>query len=444
MPEQPLFPTVGPRWCVDLMGGLAAAVPELTSTDWSQLRAFEGHLRRSLATRSIPESAAERPAHLLGLREELATTTTTDATTARCVENALPAAPDLVQTMRQLICGFYDLDLRDASGAGHGRIILHHGSDTARKRWAPRLAAGALAGIAMTEQIGGARIREITTQLTPAQDGSWTLSGEKVWISRLNEASVFVVFARTAEAGAGEDGIAAVVVDAADPALVRHPETPTGLQGWSWGRLSFDRVSVNEHDILCGRADAPSGMSGLGVFYEHFAHYRALVTATALGAAVAAADIVAAHLAARLQDGQITRVRDHALIALGRSHAALHSSILAVLHTQRLAATGSDAASLWGRTTKAFGVETARDVADELVVLTGAAGFTAGSRLQKIRRDLDALRYADGMHDSLNRSAGQQLLSAHLNAPEGPDHDLTAPAPVPEPRREQPAVLRRP
>ena len=41
--------------------------------------------------------------------------------------------------------------------------------------------------------------------------------------------------------------------------------------------------------------------------------------------------------------------------------------------------------------------------------LTGAAGFTADSGTAKARRDLNALLYADGIHDSLYRSAGRSL-----------------------------------
>jgi alkylation response protein AidB-like acyl-CoA dehydrogenase len=67
-------------------------------------------------------------------------------------------------------------------------------------------------------------------------------------------------------------------------------------------------------------------------------------------------------------------------------------------------------ADLWGRCAKALGVDLARQAVDDLVVLVGARGFEAGHVLQKARRDLEGLRYADGMHDSLYRSAGRTLL----------------------------------
>jgi alkylation response protein AidB-like acyl-CoA dehydrogenase len=297
-----------------------------------------------------------------------------------------------------MICGYHDLDLRDATGLGHGRMILRHATEATRQQWVPRLRAGELAGIAMTEAGGGTRIRAITARLSPHPDGGWRLHGEKRWISRLVEAAVFVVFARTPDGAIG-----AIAVDAASPGIHRYPEEPSGLGGWAWGRLVFDGVPVAAADIL-------AGSDGLELFAHHFAHYRSLVTITALGAAAAAHDIVTAHLADRRRRGEIGRVRDHALIAIARTHAQVDSAVLAALHTQRLAAHEHPDASLWGRTTKAHGVDQARAATDELVVLIGATGFTAGHRLQKIWCDLAALRYADGLHDSLYLSAGRCLL----------------------------------
>ena len=100
----------------------------------------------------------------------------------------------------------------------------------------------------------------------------------------------------------------------------------------------------------------------------------------------------------------------NALIALGRAHAQINAGLLTALHTQRLAATEHNAATLWGQSGKGLGVDLARGVLDELSALIGAAGFTVDHPLQRTRRALEAFRFADGIHDGLYRSAGQALL----------------------------------
>jgi hypothetical protein len=37
--------------------------------------------------------------------------------------------PALVQTLIQFICGYRDVDLRDSTGLGHGRLIARHAAE---------------------------------------------------------------------------------------------------------------------------------------------------------------------------------------------------------------------------------------------------------------------------------------------------------------------------
>ena len=114
---------------------------------------------------------------------------------------------------------------------------------------------------------------------------------------------------------------------------------------------------------------------------------------------------------ARVATGILPRLRDTALVTLGRSHIELNSALLTALAAARLAASHHHDADLWSRTAKAHAVDTANHLASELPLLIGASGFQAGSRLAKARADLGGLLYADGIHDSLFRSAGRSLTS---------------------------------
>jgi alkylation response protein AidB-like acyl-CoA dehydrogenase len=159
---------------------------------------------------------------------------------------------------------------------------------------------------------------------------------------------------------------------------------------------------------------------------EHFAAYRPLVTATALGGAAAVFDTVAATLATRRASGELARLRDTALVTLGRAHANLVTALLGVIVAAQLSSAGRQDAERWGAAMKAHGIDTANQAAAELALLLGAVGYRADSPVAKIRRDLGGLLYADGIHDSLYRTAGKQHTMIK--------HD------VPEPRRRLEAV----
>jgi alkylation response protein AidB-like acyl-CoA dehydrogenase len=85
------------------------------------------------------------------------------------------------------------------------------------------------------------------------------------------------------------------------------------------------------------------------------------------------------------------------------------AAFLAALHAQRLSESGDRRAEIWGCAIKAHAVDAACTAASNLTLLAGAAGCAVGSPLEKATRDLRALLYADGIHDSLYRAAGRAL-----------------------------------
>lgn len=359
--------------------------------DWARLAAFADALDRAVVAYPVDAElpvGAERSRRLRTIRREL----------ADCGLAGPDGDPALFHVLVQFVCGYRDIDLRDSFGLGHGSLIANYGSPGVRQKWIPRLRAGELAGIAITECHGGSRPAETHTQAVAGPDGTWLVTGRKTWISRLNEAAVFVLFFRT------PDGrLAAAAVDAAEEGLRRQPIPPTGLAGWAWGVLELDAVPIRQDDVLYG--------SGMRLLRRHFAGYRPLVTATALGGAAAVFDTVTTKLSTRQSTGELPRLRDSALMTLGRAHVQLATALLGTVMAANLAEAGSAEAELWGAATKAHGVDVANATVAELALLLGASGFRADCQTAKTRRDLSGLLYADGIHDSLYRAAGKHHIA---------------------------------
>jgi alkylation response protein AidB-like acyl-CoA dehydrogenase len=378
--------------------------------DWRRLAALATALDEALADHPVGAGlpgGTERSRQLQAIRRHLAQ--------KGHVDTAGHAAPFPV--LAQFVCGYRDIDLRDATGLGHGVLIARHGSPHIQQMWIPRLLAGELAGIAVTEPHGGSRPAETRTHAVAGPAGTWLVTGRKTWISRLTEAAVFVLFFRT------PDGrLAAAAVDAAEPGLCRQPIQPTGLAGWTWGILDLDAVPVRPDDVLLG--------DGMALLREHFASYRPLVTATAIGGAAAVFDTVTAALTARQATGDLTRLRDSALVTLGRTHAQLVTALLGAVVASHLADSRLDDAERWAAAMKAHGIDTANSTAAELALLLGAEGFRADCQIAKTRRDLGGLLYADGIHDSLYRTAGKHHITAyHTNTYDTAGDRTAVPAP---------------
>ncbi|HEX4094417.1 MAG TPA: acyl-CoA dehydrogenase family protein [Trebonia sp.] len=382
-------------------GWLAPLLPALTAVtgaDVASLERFEDDLESLLATYPVGGDV-ERSLRSDRLRQ-IRTATAASGHLVLAVPSCYGGSgrPAAVQALMQFVCGYHDVDLRDSTGLGHGRLIAEHAPAHVRDLWILRLLGGAVPGIAITESHGGSQARAARTCATLARDGTWTVTGVKTWISRLTEAAVFCLF--FTDPG-GDISVAAV--DARSEGLTRVPFVPAGLSGWTWGELHFDKVRIDPNDVI-GRPG-----TGMRLLREHFAGYRPLVAATALGAAAGCHDRTVAALEARRRSGDIVGLRDNALITIGRSYAEINAALLAACASVTLAETGSPLAVRWGCAVKAYGVDAAYRAVSELALLAGAGGFVAGCATAKAARDLNALLYADGIHDSLYRAAGRAL-----------------------------------
>src|SRR4029079_4719560 len=117
------------------------------------------------------------------------------------------------------------------SPAINGTIISRFGTEDQKKRWIPSIADGTITmAFAITEPDAGSNSHRITT--TARRDGSdWILSGQKVFISGLDQAQAVLVVGRTEEAKTGNLRPALFIV-------------PTDTPGLNWTRLEVQSIST--------------------------------------------------------------------------------------------------------------------------------------------------------------------------------------------------------
>ena len=76
--------------------------------------------------------------------------------------------------------------------------VLLFGTPDQKAKYLPRLASGELiAAFCLTESGAGSDAAAVRTKATRNDDGSWTLAGEKIWITNGGTAGLYTVFAKT-------------------------------------------------------------------------------------------------------------------------------------------------------------------------------------------------------------------------------------------------------
>ena len=127
--------------------------------------------------------------------------------------------------------------------------LLLFGTADQKTKYLPRLASGELiAAFCLTEAGAGSDAASIRTRAEKNPDGSWTLTGEKIWITNGGIADLYTVFARTpSEAGK----ITAFLVEAGWTGVSHGPhEDKMGIRASSTTTVNFDRVRVPPENVL--------------------------------------------------------------------------------------------------------------------------------------------------------------------------------------------------
>ena len=136
-----------------------------------------------------------------------------------------------------------------------GTIISKYGTPEQKQRWLPGLAdASTTMVFAITEPGAGSNSHHIST--TARRDGAhWVLSGQKVFISGVDQADAVLVVARTEDAATGKLKPALFVVPTDAPNFVAHPMEMDIIAPDRQFTLFLDDVRLPA-DALVGEEDA--------------------------------------------------------------------------------------------------------------------------------------------------------------------------------------------
>ena len=130
------------------------------------------------------------------------------------------------QGMPKTISAFFDEMLSSASlsfklyselSIGAYNCILHHGTDSIKKKFLPNMVKGIWSGtMCLTEPVCGTDLGLLKTKATEQSDGTFKLSGQKIFITSgdhdLTENIIHLVLARVSDAPTGTKGISLFLV----------------------------------------------------------------------------------------------------------------------------------------------------------------------------------------------------------------------------------------
>ena len=257
--------------------------------------------------------------------------------------------------------------------------LLTYATEAQKAKYLPQLTSSVVGAYALSEADSGSDAFALSTR-AELRDGTWYLTGRKLWITNGAEAGIFIVFATT-DPSKGYKGITAFIVERGfDGFRVGKKEDKLGIRASSTCELILDNVPVPATNVL-----GPVGQ-GYKVAIETLNEGRIGIGAQMIGNAQGALDATVAYVKERKQFGRALREFQGIQFQLAQVATELEAARLMVYNATRLKDAGQDVAVV-GAMAKLFASQVCERVTSLAVELFGGAGYTKDYPVEKFYRD---------------------------------------------------------
>jgi len=266
------------------------------------------------------------------------------------------------------------------------------------------LASGRHIGaFALTEPEAGSDAAAVRLRARKRGDG-YVLDGVKSLISNAGLASLYVVFGSTRPARKG-NGLSAFVVESAAPGVVVK-ERLALISPHPIGTVGFEGCRVPASRLL----GEPG--NGLEIALATLEALRCSVGAAATGMAARALAEAVRHARRRSQFGRTLSRFQAIRFKIADMATDLEAARLLVYQAAEAHDRDEDDKARKSSMAKLFATEAAQRIVDEALQIHGGAGLVAGSVMERLYRDIRALRIYEGTSEIQRLVIAREVLDA--------------------------------
>lgn len=284
---------------------------------------------------------------------------------------------------------------------GSGPISLY-GTDALKKKYLPRVVTGdAIAAFAISEPDAGSDVAAMST--TATLDGNdYVINGTKTWISNGGIADQYVVFCKLA----GRDReFVALVVEPSDKGFSANDRIDM-IAPHPLAKLEFDDVRVPASRLVGEKG------KGLSVALGTLDVFRSTVGAAAVGFARRALDEALAHVSQRKMFGEMLKDLQLTQARIATMATDIDASALLVYRAAWTKDTQGRRVTREAAMAKMFATEAAQRVIDSAVQLLGGLGVVSGNPVEKLYREIRALRIYEGTTEVQQLIIGRHVIES--------------------------------
>jgi len=282
--------------------------------------------------------------------------------------------------------------------------LMEFGNDEQKKRLLPRIAAGGLGSLAITEPTAGSDATGMKTRFRPEGD-EIAVDGGKIFISTGDVADLILLFGKWTEIDDPRRAISALILEKGTPGFsVVRTEEKMGLRASSTASLSFDNCRVRRANLLGMPGD------GLRILLASLNRSRPSVAAHALGIATAAFKDMIAYTNVRQQSGRkiVEFQGNQFMIADLATELAFCETWLD--HVAALLESGTSDFGLEASMAKLRASDLAMRLTTEAVQMHGGYGYCRDYRVERLMRDAKITQIWEGTNQVHRQLIGRSFV----------------------------------
>ena len=292
-------------------------------------------------------------------------------------------------------------------------MLLQHGTEEQKQRYLPRMATGEVRGaFSMSEPGCGSDVSGIRTKAVRGDDGTWTIDGQKMWLTNGGSSNLVAVLVRT------DTGADSVYKNMSTFLVEKEPgfgETAPGLtvpgkiekmgyKGVDTTELVLDGYSTTDEQLL-------GGEPGRG-FYQMMDGVevgRVNVAARACGVAMRAFELGTAYAQQRETFGK--KIAEHQAVLFRIAEMA--TKVEAAHQMMVMAARTKDSGQrndLEAGMAKYLASEYCSQVVEDSFRIHGGYGYSKEYEIERLYREAPMLLIGEGTADIQRMIIGRRLL----------------------------------
>jgi alkylation response protein AidB-like acyl-CoA dehydrogenase len=287
----------------------------------------------------------------------------------------------------------------------HGiKPVVDFGTEEQKQRLLPRIVAGGLVSLAITEPTAGSDATGMKTRFRPDGD-QIVVDGGKTFISNGDVADLYLLFGKWSEIDDSKGSISALVFEKGTPGFaVLRTEDKMGHRAASTATIAFDGCRVPRANLLGEPGE------GLRILVASLNKSRPSVAAHALGIARCAFEDAVAYINERRQSGRAIIEFQGIQFLLADLATELAQCEAWLWHVARLVDSGARDFGIEASMLKMRASDVAMRIATEAVQLFGGYGYCKDYRVERLMRDAKITQIWEGTNQIHRQLIGRHFI----------------------------------